>query len=375
MAGKLKGRLARIRELGLVHASDLAESSARKRAANERRGPPPFLDDWERAGDQAWTRRLRFDDHLPESVDPSVFAPLRRVRAVSSAESLARHSDRPERIASVDLRLFDLETTGLSGGAGTIAFLAAVGRLAEGEFELTQVFLEDFPGEPSFLAALLPLLEGGIVVSYNGRAFDMPLLRTRCVMNGFAVPEPSLHIDALYASRRLWKRVHGGASLGLLEREVLGLERSDDIPGALIPEVWLAFAREGESRLMPQVLSHNADDVVGLARLLARAQGVFDAPRRFLSRSTWTELASAAPSWRSAGRGRAKSCSRRPRPRATRGPAFSSPCATARRAEPRTAYASRPCCRPPTAVRSSEPRLASTSPGILSRPRVGRSRR
>ena len=155
-----------------------AEGSARSGAANERRGPPRLP---RRLGTR-WRPGLDEDAFastisLPESVDPSVFAPLRRFARSAAPSPATDIRDRPgahstgRRFASSISRL-----PGFRAATGTIAFLAAVGRLAEGEFELTQVFLEDFPGEPSFLAALLPLLEGGIVVSYNGRAFDMPLL-------------------------------------------------------------------------------------------------------------------------------------------------------------------------------------------------------
>jgi len=233
----------------------------------------------------AWKRTLSLPDFLPESVDPNVFAPLRSLRRGAGRSEDAGGGILAERVAAARLRFFDLETTGLSGGTGTVAFLAAIGRLVDGELALTQVFLEDYPGEPNFLSAVLTFLEGGAIVSYNGRSFDMPLLRTRCIMNGIAPPEPELHIDALFASRRLWRRVHGGASLGLLERGVLGSERSEDLPAATIPEAWLSFAREGDSPLMRLVLSHNADDVFGLARLLAKAQAAFDNPRAHLARS------------------------------------------------------------------------------------------
>ncbi len=285
MAANLKGRLARIRELGLVKAAELGEAGSppvpRHHAPTPRRDPPAFLGGWTAVGDMAWARTLRFPDSLPDSIDPAVFAPLRRRRGGAPAPSGAAY----EPVAKGQLRFFDLETTGLSGGTGTIAFLAAVGRIEDGEFALTQVFLEDFPGEGAFLAHLLPLLagDGAALVSYNGRAFDLPLLRTRCVMNGIVPPEPSAHIDALFASRRLWRRVHGGASLGLLEREVLGIERGEDLPGAMIPEVWLGFARAGDHPLMRLVMSHNADDVVGLARIVARVQALFDDPRARLN--------------------------------------------------------------------------------------------
>jgi uncharacterized protein len=280
VAANLKGRLARIRKLGPVKAG----VSADRRGAAIGPDRPSFLAGWDRLGEMAWSRTLRYPNSLPGSLDPAVFAPLRRTRGRVPPSARGAEARVEARIDAARLRLFDLETTGLSGGTGTVAFLAAVGRVAEGEFELTQVFLEDYPGEPAFLARLLPLLAGdAAIVSYNGKAFDMPLLRTRCVMNGLPPPEPALHIDALFASRRLWRRVHGGASLGLLEREVLGIEREADLPGAMIPEAWLAFARdsgrEAGHPLMPLVLSHNADDVVGLARLVARVQDVFDDPR------------------------------------------------------------------------------------------------
>jgi uncharacterized protein YprB with RNaseH-like and TPR domain len=290
MGANLKGRLSRIRELGLTKTAGFERTAERtvgsRRHAINHRDMPSFLGGWEPAGELAWTRTLRFADSLPDSVDPSVFAPLRRTRGSAYSKSAGirvpeyRMQIFPERIPAERLRFFDLETTGLSGGTGTVAFLAAVGRVENGEFALTQVFLEDFPGEPSFLAFLLPLLDGdgAAIVSYNGKAFDLPLLRTRCVMNGLDPFEPAAHIDALFASRRLWRRVYGGASLGLLEREVVGLERGEDLPGAMIPAAWLSFAREGDNPLMRLVLSHNADDVIGLARIVARAQALFDDP-------------------------------------------------------------------------------------------------
>jgi uncharacterized protein len=283
VAANLKGRLARIRGLGLIKAAELGDAAPKSKSPRKLERPS-FLNSWERVGDLAWTRTLRYESPLKASLDPSVFAPLRRGRRNAPAGAAVTRYP-PERIQAERLRFFDLETTGLSGGTGTLAFLAAVGRIEGSSFELTQLFLEDFPGEGPFIGALLKLFgEGDVMVSYNGRAFDMPLLRTRCVMNAISPPEIA-HLDALFAARRLWKRVHGGASLGLLEREVLGIEREEDLPGAMIPEAWLDFARTGDNPLMRLVLSHNADDVVGLARLVARLQSIFDDPRSRLARS------------------------------------------------------------------------------------------
>jgi uncharacterized protein YprB with RNaseH-like and TPR domain len=304
VAPHLKGRLARIKALGLDRASDLErprgdeknEAIGSSRSASKRRAAKPaplaggkpspdFLKGWEKRDEYLWSRTLHFNFDMSGSIDPAAFAPLNRSRSRPLGRRTAKAAPvGEERVASERLRFFDLETTGLSGGAGTIAFLAAVGRADDDGFELTQLFLQDFPGEASFILALLELLRDGVVVSYNGKAFDMPLLRTRCVMNAIPAPAPP-HIDALFASRRLWKRVHGGAALELLEKEVLGLERLEDIPGSMIPEVWLGYARTGEAPLMRQVLSHNAEDVASLARLVSKAQSIFDRPRAVLASS------------------------------------------------------------------------------------------
>jgi uncharacterized protein len=283
MASNLKGRLARIKSLGLVKAKDLegAEAPAKRTGSSPREAHkgerPDFLDGWTRKDEFLWSRILRYSWEMPSGIEPPLFAPLASSRR-RSAEA-ARHGSppMPGRVAKEDLRFFDLETTGLSGGTGTIAFLAAVGRVGPEGFEIEQLFIEDFPGERAFVLAILGLLEGGVVATYNGKSFDLPLLRTRCVMN--AVPSPAHpQVDALFAARRLWKGVHGGASLELLGREVLGLEREEDIPGSMIPAVWLDYARTGEAPLMRLVMSHNADDVLALAKLVARMQAAFDSP-------------------------------------------------------------------------------------------------
>jgi len=285
VAPSLKSRLARIRDsrgAEGVQASptsrdgDIASTGLSTRRVPARRPTPAFLRGWRRLDDFLWARTLKYDIDLVADVTPETFAPLRR-RRLSGAESPGARRSPEGRVPTEGLRFFDLETTGLSGGTGTVAFLAAVGRSRGGAFELEQLFLEDFPGERAFVLAVLGLLEGGVVASYNGRAFDLPLLRTRGVMN--AVPVPRFEeIDVLFAARRLWKRVYGGASLELLEREVLGSERAEDIPGSMVPQVWLDFARSGESSLMPLVFAHNAEDVAALARLLSKVQSIFDSP-------------------------------------------------------------------------------------------------
>ncbi|MDA8426895.1 MAG: ribonuclease H-like domain-containing protein [Treponema sp.] len=292
MARDLKHRLAQLRSAGFggsgrgaspelpagpdgvapAPAAAAALPPPRRRLPG-RGGSPPCLADWERAGDLVWMRELQRPLAFPETIDPlpfSAFGSLRRLGAAGGPSG--------ERIPAEALRFFDLETTGLSGGSGTLAFLAAVGRLSEGCLAITQFFLEDFPGERLWLELLSTSIPpGAVLVTYNGRAFDLPLLRSRCVMNGLSPPD-ARHIDALPCSRRLWRRIHGGASLGLLERRLLDFERGEDLCAAAIPGVWFSFLRESDSPLMAAVMSHNADDIEGLAALVASIRELFENP-------------------------------------------------------------------------------------------------
>jgi uncharacterized protein YprB with RNaseH-like and TPR domain len=313
MAGNLKSRLARIREIGLKPAASLVEdegpagglgesgaegegkrpeaSSPPSRLRASRGGrlpavprssvarvPPACLSAWERRAPFVLGRILLQPDPLPDEVDAAPLLGRRALGALAAGPPPLRLPLRTE-----SLRFFDLETTGLSGGTGTVAFLAAVGRRGPEGFEIVQLFLEDYPGEGDFIRAVLGELcgPGALPVTYNGHSFDLPLLATRCVMNGME-RELERGIDLLHAARRLWRRVHGGARLGLLESAVLGRERVDDVPGALVPEAWLGYLRSGDHPLLPGVLSHNADDVLGLARLFARAAAVGSRPRDWL---------------------------------------------------------------------------------------------
>jgi len=167
-----------------------------------------------------------------------------------------------------DYRFFDLETTGLSGGAGNLAFLAGVGRFRGGLFEVTQLFLSDYPGEGAFLDLLLPLLSDGVYwVSYNGRSFDTPLLRSRCLMNR-RILEERMPVDLLYPARRLWRGLFPDCSLGTVEREILIKSRELDIPGEEIPHRYFSYLRDRNPGLLEPVFSHHREDILTLAALL-----------------------------------------------------------------------------------------------------------
>ena len=205
---------------------------------------------WERVGELTYRRVLSFDNPL-------------------AGEQLSEHL-LPHGLSERDLLFLDTETTGLSGGAGTVVFLIGVGRLNADRLEVEQLFLADYPGEPDFLERFRPALESARhLVSYNGRTFDAPILASRFALNRLPLQTPG-HSDLLYWARRLWKRVLGDCSLGSIEREVLGVERFEDVPGFEVPEIYQEYLRRGWSPRMPLVWEHNSQDVRSLALLFAR---------------------------------------------------------------------------------------------------------
>ena len=170
-----------------------------------------------------------------------------------------------------DFLFFDLETTGLSGGAGTLAFLAAFGKpLSDGKLHVTQYLLLDYPGESDFLDAVLREFknENSVIVSYNGKCFDSQILKTRCLMNGIRPPE-YCHADLLHPARRLWKNIIFDCSQASVEAQILGIDRSGDTPGSLAPEIWFEFLKTGRTERLISICDHNCADIKGLASILA----------------------------------------------------------------------------------------------------------
>jgi hypothetical protein len=179
-----------------------------------------------------------------------------------------------------DLVFFDIETTGLSGGAGTLVFLAGVARILETEILLTQYFMENLSSERLFLSILKEELGSGrALVSYNGRCFDSTIIKNRLILNGFRPPEHEpLHFDLLYPSRRIWKGRLPDFSLQTVERGVLKVERDGDVPGYRIPEIYFQYLRDdGNARELLEVFVHNRLDSLSLLALLVRQLGLIGA--------------------------------------------------------------------------------------------------
>lgn len=175
----------------------------------------------------------------------------------------------------------DTETTGLSGGAGTVAFLVGLGVVRRGHMEVEQFFMRDYSDEPELLYRLKERLEAcDCVVTFNGRTFDMPLLYARFVMNRMKDhPEP-FNLDLLPPSRRVWKLRIESCRLSNLEERVLGLRREGDLPGSEAPERYFAFLKSGDLSLVEDVIRHNRQDVATMGLLLRRLLQVYREPEK-----------------------------------------------------------------------------------------------
>ncbi len=175
---------------------------------------------------------------------------------------------------------YDTETTGLSGGAGNIAFLVGIGRPEGDHFRITQYFLRDYPGEPALLNRLKQDIAGAeLFISYNGKSFDRPLLESRFLMNRMPC-RMGAQLDLLYPVRSLFRNRMENCRLGTAEQELLGIHRTGDIPGADIPDIWFDFIKEGRHPDMDRVMDHNDQDILSLAVLLKSLEDWLSDPER-----------------------------------------------------------------------------------------------
>ncbi len=162
----------------------------------------------------------------------------------------------------------DLETTGLSGGAGVVPFLVGLGFYGEGGFHVLQFLLGDPAEEEDLieeLGALFSRMDFQSVVSFNGKSFDLPLLETRFILHSRTLTLSGLpHLDFLFAARNLWSHKQESCRLYNLAREILGAEREEDIPSAEIPFRYFQYLRSGDFSLLEPVLYHNQEDILSL---------------------------------------------------------------------------------------------------------------
>ncbi|MBD3169913.1 MAG: hypothetical protein GF307_10555 [candidate division Zixibacteria bacterium] len=172
----------------------------------------------------------------------------------------------------------DTETTGLSGGVGSMAFLIGMGYFENSCFKVRQFFCPDFDYEPAMLHELKSVaVNFEYVVSYNGKCYDIPLLVNRCILNRVeASLADKVQLDLLFPARRLWKVSHGDCSLINLEREILKFYRTGDIPGSEIPSAYFSFLNTRYPAAMKLVITHNRNDILSLAGLYYHALSLDD---------------------------------------------------------------------------------------------------
>ncbi|HEY54295.1 MAG TPA: hypothetical protein G4N94_12665, partial [Caldilineae bacterium] len=207
---------------------------------------------------------------------------------------LAAQVEKQSEMAGFDFHktiFIDTETSGLAGGAGTIVFLTGVGTFEDDQYVVRQYFARN-PAEESVylphLAAQMQQARGW--VSFNGKSFDLPLLRSRFILAGIMPPTAQPHLDLLHPARRLWRERLGACNFGKLETQILAHQRSgQDVPSWIIPNLWFRFAK-GENNVddMAAVLYHNQEDIASMAplahALLATFAGVIEPhPRDVLS--------------------------------------------------------------------------------------------
>ena len=174
----------------------------------------------------------------------------------------------------------DTETTGLAGGTGTYVFLVGLAAWMPSGLRVTQYFL----GDLAAAAALLHAVREGVgdareLVTFNGRTFDLPLLETRYLLAripwwGVDLP----HLDLYPVARALWRQCASDCRLTTLEGAVLGLDRGDDLPGAVMPSLYFRWLRTRDPHPLPRLFAHNRWDLVALAALHARAAALLEGP-------------------------------------------------------------------------------------------------
>ena len=222
---------------------------------------------------------------------------LQSLRLLDPALPIASETRTPTATGTSKTVFIDLETTGLSGGAGTLAFLVGCGYFDAGAFQVRQFLLPSHSSERALLALVADFLDDAdLIVTYNGKTFDVPVMETRWSFHRLEMPEIGgedgvPHFDMLHPARRLWKnrsksarttdveaafRRPGadddeGCRLAHLERALFDVRRVGDVPGMEIPGRFFRFVRSGDAGPLEPVLEHNRIDLVSLAAVTARA--------------------------------------------------------------------------------------------------------
>lgn len=175
----------------------------------------------------------------------------------------------------------DTETSGLAGGTGTFIFMIGLGAFTEAGFSVTQLFLRDPSEEQAFLAVLSRLTAiFNTVVTYNGKSFDLPMLRSRHIQNHFPFEMGEWHhIDMLHLVRQVWKYSQESRTLKDMEVNILNFHRAqEEVPGWLVPQMYFEYLQSGNPEPMAGGFFHNAIDIVSLAALFCGTAQLLEFP-------------------------------------------------------------------------------------------------
>ena len=176
----------------------------------------------------------------------------------------------------------DTETTGLSGGAGTVAFLVGLGFVEDETFVVEQYLMRDYADEPEMLSRIAERMRGfDAVCTFNGKNFDLPLLQARFTMCRMRDAWRDLdQLDLLYPARRTWKLRIGSCRLSRVEEYILGQGRHDDLPGSEVPQRYFDYLKTGDMTLLDDIVAHNRQDIATLGVLLAHLCALYAHPER-----------------------------------------------------------------------------------------------
>ena len=180
-----------------------------------------------------------------------------------------------ERLKGIDFNrtlFIDTESTGLSGGTGTYAFMVGAGSFRDEGFVVQQFFMRNHSEERAVLSLLEGLLgDHDFLVTFNGKNFDIPLLETRFILSRQTSPlADKPNYDLLFPSRRIWKKAYHNCRLTTLEAQLLDIDRGDDIPSEWIPSLYFDFVRTGDARKISRVFYHNRMDILSMVILAHR---------------------------------------------------------------------------------------------------------
>ena len=230
-------------------------------------------------------RAIRYGRHLPRSAPatPAARAALRLEDAVdgdvTEVEGVGRalvltHRETIETPVDPGHLFFDIEATGLTAAPlFLIGVMSATGEEGGREVTVRQFLARHYAEEAAVVSLFVQAAEPRTsLVSFNGKSYDLPFIRTRAALHRIPCDVDLDHVDLLHVSRRRWKDELPDCRLQTLETRILGKPRVPDIPGADIPDAYHAFVRSGDASDIVRILTHNVRDLVSLAELLARLE-------------------------------------------------------------------------------------------------------